>query len=67
MTLLLPAGAITTTAWQPYTQTVDWALIGDVVYAQFRDRAGNTSSVYSSEGDEYEPHRIYLPLVMRNG
>ncbi|MEA3340187.1 MAG: hypothetical protein U9R15_09490, partial [Chloroflexota bacterium] len=67
MTLVLPGGAITATAWQPYTQTVEWALAGDVVYAQFRDRAGNTSSVYSSEGDEYEPYQIYLPLVMRNG
>jgi surface antigen len=56
-------------AWQPYTNTLAWVLTSDVVYAQFRDRAGNLSSVYGSDGSVYDPNarRIYLPLVLRNG
>ncbi len=66
MTLSSPAGGLTSASWQPYEQTVEWVLTGDAVYVQFRDRAGNTSPVYSSSGDEYEPNRICLPLVLRN-
>jgi len=66
MTLSSPTGALTAASWQPYEQTVEWVLTGDAIYVQFRDRAGNTSPVYSSGGDEYEPNLIYLPLVLKN-
>jgi hypothetical protein len=39
------AGAI----WQPYSQTANWNFNGgQTVYAQFRDRAGNTSGISSA-------------------
>ena len=54
-------------AWQPYTNTLEWVLTGDVVYAQFQDRAANTSSIYGSDGSAWETVRqVYLPLVVRN-
>lgn len=39
--------------WQPFTDTVTWTLHSDIVYVQFRDRAGNVSSLYSSDGREH--------------
>jgi hypothetical protein len=59
---------LTLVAWQPYTNTTDWVLTGHAVYAQFRDRAGNESFVYGSDGsiDDPNPKRVYLPLIMRD-
>ncbi len=57
-----------TSAWRSYTNTLEWVLTGDVVYAQFRDRAGNESLIYGSDGSVYNPnakHRIFLPVVLR--
>jgi len=62
------SATMTQTAWRPYTNTVEWALSGNVVYAQFRDRAGNVSPIYGSDGSVYNPnltHRVYLPIVLR--
>lgn len=53
-------------SWQPYTSTLEWTLTGDVVYAQFRDNAGNPSIIYSSDGSHIYTEKIYLPLVLRN-
>lgn len=53
-------------SWQPYTSTLEWTLTGDVVYAQFRDSAGNPSIIYSSGGSHIYTEKIYLPLVLRN-
>jgi hypothetical protein len=36
--------------WQPFTSTVTETLQGDVIYAQFRDNAGNISSLFGSDG-----------------
>ncbi len=44
---------MTAAEWQPFTDTLQWAWQGGVVYAQFRDNAGNASSVYGSDGSEY--------------
>jgi photosystem II stability/assembly factor-like uncharacterized protein len=56
-----------TLAWQPYTEMIEWVLTGDVVYAQFRDNAGNTSLIYGSDGSVHIPNakRVYLPIVIR--
>jgi len=40
-------------AWQPFTDTVTWTLHSDIVYVQFRDSAGNLSSLYGSDGREH--------------
>ena len=46
--------------------SVEWILAGNVVYAQFRDRAGNVSQVYSSDTAPPSPaYQIFLPVVMR--
>ena len=57
---------LTLVAWQPYTDTTDWVLTGHTVYAQFRDRAGNESLVYGSDGSIDNPNltRVYFPLIM---
>jgi len=57
---------LTLVPWQPYAQILPWVLHEPVVYAQYRDRAGNESVVYSSEEGGGVLYRIYLPLVMRN-
>jgi hypothetical protein len=46
---------------------VEWPLVGNVVYAQFRDKAGNRSPIYASDGATYNPNakKVYLPLVMK--
>ena len=61
-------GGIDAASWQPYTETLSWALHGSQVYAQFRDHAGNPSSIYDSNGIEHPLNAsyIYLPLVVRN-
>jgi len=41
------------TAWQPFANTITWPLQSDIVFAQFRDRAGNASSLYDSNGGEH--------------
>jgi surface antigen len=48
--------------WQGYTHTLTtpWPASG-VIYVQYRDRAGNVSSILSAEG----PRRLYLPLLIR--
>lgn len=59
---------MTLASWQPYTQTVEWVLTGDVVYAQFRDRAGNLSPVYDT-GEVAPPtsnNITYLPLILKS-
>jgi hypothetical protein len=54
--------------WEAYTETVTRTTQSPVVYAQFRDRAGNSSSIYGSDGQEWERVRqLYLPLVQRGG
>jgi hypothetical protein len=55
--------------WQPFTKTMVLTdAVPDVVYAQFRDRAGNISPIYGSDGSviDSSAHRIYLPLTLRN-
>jgi len=61
-------GGIDAASWQPYTETLSWVLQGSQVYAQFRDHAGNPSSIYDSNGIEHplNPKTVYLPLVIRN-
>lgn len=51
--------------WQPFATSATLTLSGDVAYVQFRDHAGNVSSVYASDGSTDQQH-IYLPLVLRN-
>lgn len=41
---------LTSAAWEPYTNFVTHVLQNPVVYAQFRDRAGNESLIYGSDG-----------------
>jgi hypothetical protein len=52
-------------AWQPFATRATLTLPGDVAYAQFRDHAGNASSVYDSD-DSTGEHQVYLPLVIKN-
>jgi hypothetical protein len=40
-------------AWQPYATSMTWTLPSAVVYAQFKDRAGNVSALYGSDGSEH--------------
>lgn len=53
--------------WQAYTNLVEWPLVGNVVYAQFRDKAGNRSPIYASDGTTYNPNakKVYLPLILK--
>ncbi len=53
--------------WQTYQETVLWALTTDVVYVQFRDRAGNWSPIYVSDGSVINQNetKIYLPIIVR--
>ncbi|MFQ5575641.1 MAG: hypothetical protein ACE5G8_01495 [Anaerolineae bacterium] len=58
---------VTQTVWQAYTTTVTVAPAGPVLYAQFRDRAGNLSPLYGTDGsDSSLTERMYLPLIRRN-
>jgi hypothetical protein len=61
-------GGIETATWQQYAETLDWVLQGSEVYVQFRDWAGNPSSIYDSDGGMHflNPSYRYLPLVLRN-
>ena len=56
---------LSTSPWQPYSTSVEWALTGDVAYAQFRDRASNTSVVYGTD-DIVHGYQRYLPLIGRS-
>jgi hypothetical protein len=58
--------ALEESSWQTYTNVLDWVLTGDVVYAQFRDNAGNRSIIYASDGSHIYTEKIYLPLVLRD-
>jgi len=55
--------ALGSAPWQAYTDTLSttWPLEG-VVYVQFRDRAGNRSSVVSVR----DVYAVYLPLTIRD-
>jgi hypothetical protein len=39
--------------WQPYATSMTWTLPSAVIYAQFKDRAGNVSALYGSDGSEH--------------
>ena len=54
---------LTNGSWRPYSVTYDWTLGGEVIYVQYRDRAGNVSPVYGS--DESQLRITYLPMVMQ--
>jgi len=56
---------LTDVTWQPYADTLEWVLEEPVVYAQFQDRAGNLSPLYSSETGDTS-YFFYLPIVQRN-
>lgn len=60
--------AMTDTIWQPYIDTLLWILQNPVVYAQYRDQAGNESPIYGSDGSVYWPdgYAVYLPLIFRH-
>ncbi len=53
--------------WTPYQETTQWALTTDVVYIQFRDRAGNLPPIYGSDGSVIvlNESKIYLPIIVR--
>jgi hypothetical protein len=57
----------TSAAWQPYTNVVTIPSTNLLLYAQFRDKAGNLSPIYDTNGNIYNPNarRIYLPLIVR--
>src|SRR5437867_1824542 len=47
-------------AWEPFATNRVWTLAGNTtVYVRFRDKAGNVSSVISTQA------RLYLPFVRR--
>ncbi len=53
-------------AWQAYAPTAAWPHNVPILYVQFRDLAGNVSSVYGTDGrDSRLTERMYLPLVFR--
>jgi hypothetical protein len=57
---------VTQTAWQPYALSALYPAGEPVIYAQFRDRAGNLSPIYGSDGsDSSMTERVYLPLIQR--
>jgi hypothetical protein len=52
-------------AWQPYTTTLPWESGSPIAYAQYSDRAGNLSRIYSSEEGLCPGEHTYVPLVLR--
>ena len=58
---------LASSTWLTYTNMVDWPLVGNVVYAQFRDKAGNLSLIYASDGTVFIPNakKVYLPLIRK--
>ena len=52
-TMRLSETPMENTAWQPFTSTVTWTLHSGIVYAQFRDNAGNVSAIFGSDGSEH--------------
>jgi len=54
--------------WVPYQPGVPDQLAGRLFYAQVRDRAGNASLIYGSDGSVHDPEAAtlvtHLPLVM---
>lgn len=56
-------------AWEPFGTSRVWTLAGPegerVVWAQFRDVAGNESSPYSDSVVYQAPYHVYLPLILR--
>ena len=59
---------LTDASWQSFTNTLEWVLTSNVVYAQFSDNASNRSAIYGSDGSIFwlDGHPIYLPLVLCN-
>ncbi|MBK7919768.1 MAG: Ig-like domain repeat protein [Chloroflexi bacterium] len=52
------------TNWVAYEEMISWSQPESAVYAQFRDAAGNVSSVYSIESGDDSPN-VYLPMIVR--
>ncbi|MFN2183340.1 MAG: hypothetical protein ACK2UU_05085, partial [Anaerolineae bacterium] len=57
--------ALAGASWQPYTTTLTWESGSPVAYAQYSDRAGNVSRIYSSDEGLCPADHTYLPLVLR--
>jgi LasA protease len=55
-------GGMANSSWQPYYPQVTWSSGSEFVYAQFRDRAGNMSSLVTVRS--IRP-MVYLPLITR--
>ncbi len=58
---------VTKSVGLPDTRTAVYtaAAASPVVYAQFRDRAGNLSPIYGTDGSDSSMRYTYLPLVLR--
>lgn len=57
---------MTNAAWQPYTPTLNWSGSATILYVQYRDRAGNLSPVYGTDGsDSSLIRRLHLPFLNR--
>ncbi|HEY85286.1 MAG TPA: hypothetical protein G4N96_09275 [Chloroflexi bacterium] len=57
--------SVTQSVWLPYTTTAVYTTADPVIYAQFRDRAGNPSPIYGTDGSDSSTRYVYLPLVLR--
>ncbi len=57
--------SVTQSVWLPYTVTAVYTTTAPVIYAQFRDRAGNLSPVYGTDGSDSSMRPVYLPLILR--
>lgn len=55
---------LSTSEWTPYTNYVSADASNGVVYAQFRDYAGNMSPVYAAYPVNYET-QIFLPIIKK--
>jgi len=57
-------------AWEPFATSRSWSLPAQpgehTVWVQFQDPAGNVSVAYSDSIMYQSPHRVYLPLIVRN-
>jgi hypothetical protein len=51
-------------AWQPFQSTYGWNFAGHAaVYVQYRDRAGNVSTIYSAADPSGQNYHLYLPKI----
>ncbi len=57
--------SVTQSMWMPYTVTAVYTAAAPIIYAQFRDRAGNLSPIYGTDGSDSSMQPVYLPLVLR--